>query len=119
MFLEILLQNSDGTLVENESGQAIVTGLVNLEHVSRIYVGQHELPGGSSNLYHVIAFIPGSIEQHRNTVSDATNKKVLFFGSQESCENYLHTLNQDLRRNDMTLKSPAIRLNVTVDKAKN
>ena len=119
MFLEILLQNSDGTLVENESGQAIVSGLVNLEHVSRIYVGQHELPGVSTDKFYVIAFIPGSIEQQRNTVADVTNKKVLFFGTQESCENYLHTLNQDLYRNDLTLKSPAIRMNIAADKTKN
>ena len=104
MFLEILKQNNDGTLMKNESGQPIVASLVNLDHVSRIYVRQHDLPGDSSDNFYVIAFIPGSIEQHRNTIEDATNKRVLFRGSQERCEKYLHTLTQDLRRNDSILK---------------
>ena len=119
MFLEILKQNNDGTLMKNESGQPIVVSLINLDHVSRIYVRQHDLPGDSSDNFYVIAFIPGSIEQHRNTLEDATNKRVLFRGSQESCEKYLYILNQDLHRKHLTLKSPAISMSMNSDKTDN
>lgn len=115
MFLEILKQNDDGTLATNESGWPIVTSLVNLNHVSRIYIGNYELPYTFSNHYQVIAFIPGSIEPHRNAATDATNKKILFFGSQENCEEYLRTLNQDLIRNNLRLPSPAGRILTSPD----
>ena len=119
MFLEILKQNNDGTLAKNESGQPIVNGLVNLDRIAQIYVSQSELLGFSSDKYYVIAVLPGTIEQLRNTIADATNKRVLFSGSQKSCEEYLHTLNQDLRRNNLRLSSPATRINITVDETDN
>ena len=78
MFLEILEQYNDGTLMKNKSGQPLVAGLVNLDHIARIYVSQSEFPGTSSDNYYVIAVLPGTIEQHRNTIEDATNKKVIF-----------------------------------------
>ena len=118
MFLEILKQNNDGTLVKNESGQPIVSGLVNLDRIAQIYVSQSEILG-SSDKYYVIAILPGTIEQIRNTIADATNQRVLFFGSQESCEEYLHTLNSDLRRSNLRLSSPATRINITLDETDN
>ena len=78
MFLEILKQNNDGTLVKNESGQPIVSALVNLDCTAHIYVSQSDIFGSSADKYYVIAVLPGTVDQLRNTVADATNKKVLF-----------------------------------------
>ena len=119
MFLEILKQNNDGTLVKNESGQPIVSGLVNLDRTAHIYVSQSSISGSSSDKYYVIAVLPGTIDQLRNTVADATNKKVLFFGSQENCEKYLSTLNHNLRRINLRLSSPAIRISTTSEETDN
>lgn len=115
MFLEILKQNNDGTLAKNESGQYIVSGLVNLNRIAQIYVSQSEIPGSSPDEPYVIAVLPGTIEQLRNTVEDATNKKVLFLGSQESCEEYLRMLSYNLSRSNLRISSPATRISITSD----
>lgn len=117
MFLEILKQNNDGTLVKNENGYPIVSSLVNLDCTAHIYISQSNISGSSSDKYYVIAVLPGTVDQIRNTIADATNKKVLFFGSQKNCEEYLHTLNYDLHRNKLRLNSPAARITITPDEA--